>query len=338
MVPRILEYGLQRFHDLRHRQLVLVQRDRAAVVCVCAFLSEGPQYVEPQPADGRPPGALGAGGCVGAADATPVSNAPGFHAVAGSTPLPRRCGQPRRSHPRRQGRCDPAEPRPDVLEEELLCSRPIRKSRSFVFMDVGKMFRSTSVRVKAPMARTSRVPYTPGRVQVALHRGGAAATLCRQPEAGTHELCGVSSPARARMTATTSAARRSRSKRAPDPKVIELQIKDSTQVAAGVRGQGLAVTAGGASHEETVSTLDAESLRWWLRSRARPRPCTRRRRATPGRQGRRSFDLDGHVQLGELVALARQQARRCRPASSPRTTATACSTSSRAATSRRSPG
>ena len=75
-----------------------------------------------------------------------------------------------------------------------------------------------------------------GRRQLSLHaaRGAGAAPrrraarVPRQPEGRRSTRSSRSSPARARTSATTSAAPRSSSRRRTEPKYIELRIKDST--------------------------------------------------------------------------------------------------------------
>jgi hypothetical protein len=112
-----------------------------------------------------------------------------------------------------------------VLEEELLFPANTQVA-IFVSMDVGKMFLLDSVRVKLDDKDVAAYLYTPSEVQ-ALHRGGVQRIYVGNLKAGTHELVafftGKGPHDRDYKRGTTIKV-----EKGADPKVIELQIKDST--------------------------------------------------------------------------------------------------------------
>jgi hypothetical protein len=112
-----------------------------------------------------------------------------------------------------------------VLEEELLFPANTQVA-IFVSMDVGRLFSLDSVRVKLGDKDVAAYLYTPAEVQ-ALHRGGVQRLYVGNLKAGTHELVafftGKGPHDRDYKRGTTI-----RFDKGTDPKVIELQIKDST--------------------------------------------------------------------------------------------------------------
>ncbi len=112
-----------------------------------------------------------------------------------------------------------------VLEEELLFPANTQVA-IFVSMDVGKMFLLDSVRVKLDDKDVAAYLYTPAEVQ-ALHRGGVQRLYVGNLKAGTHELVafftGKGPHDRDYKRGATI-----KIEKGTDPKVIELQIKDST--------------------------------------------------------------------------------------------------------------
>jgi len=112
-----------------------------------------------------------------------------------------------------------------VLEEELLFPANTQVA-IFVSMDVGKMFALDSVRVKLDGKDVAGYLYTPAEVQ-ALHRGGVQRLYVGNLKAGTHELVafftGKGPHDRDYKRGATI-----KIEKGTDPKVIELQIKDST--------------------------------------------------------------------------------------------------------------
>jgi len=112
-----------------------------------------------------------------------------------------------------------------VLEEELLFPANTQVA-IFVSMDVGKMFSLDSVRVKLDGKDVAAYLYTPAEVQ-ALHRGGVQRLYLGNLKAGTHELVafftGKGPHDRDYKRGATI-----KIEKGADPKVIELQIKDST--------------------------------------------------------------------------------------------------------------
>jgi hypothetical protein len=112
-----------------------------------------------------------------------------------------------------------------VLEEELLFPANTQVA-IFVSMDVGKMFSLDSVRVKLDGKDVAGYLYTPAEVQ-ALHRGGVQRLYLGNLKAGTHELVafftGKGPHDRDYKRGATI-----KIDKGTDPKVIELQIKDST--------------------------------------------------------------------------------------------------------------
>jgi len=112
-----------------------------------------------------------------------------------------------------------------VLEEELLFPANTQVA-IFVSMDVGKMFSLDSVRVKLDGKDVAGYLYTPAEVQ-ALHRGGVQRLYVGNLKAGTHELVafftGKGPHDRDYKRGATI-----KIEKGTDPKVIELQIKDST--------------------------------------------------------------------------------------------------------------
>ncbi len=112
-----------------------------------------------------------------------------------------------------------------VLEEELLFPANTQVA-IFVSMDVGKMFALDSVRVKLDGKDVAGYLYTPTEVQ-ALHRGGVQRLYVGNLKAGTHELVafftGKGPHDRDYKRGATI-----KIEKGTDPKVIELQIKDST--------------------------------------------------------------------------------------------------------------
>jgi len=112
-----------------------------------------------------------------------------------------------------------------VLEEELLFPANTQVA-IFVSMDVGKMFSLDSVRVKLDGKDVAGYLYTPAEVQ-ALHRGGVQRLYVGNLKVGTHELVafftGKGPHDRDYKRGATI-----KIEKGTDPKVIELQIKDST--------------------------------------------------------------------------------------------------------------
>jgi hypothetical protein len=112
-----------------------------------------------------------------------------------------------------------------VLEEELLFPANTQVA-IFVSMDVGKMFSLDSVRVKLDGKDVAGYLYTPAEVQ-ALHRGGVQRLYLGNLKAGTHELVafftGKGPHDRDYKRGATI-----KIEKGTDPKIIELQIKDST--------------------------------------------------------------------------------------------------------------
>ena len=112
-----------------------------------------------------------------------------------------------------------------VLEEELLFPANTQVA-IFVSMDVGKMFALDSVRVKLDGKDVAGYLYTPAEVQ-ALHRGGVQRLYVGNLKVGTHELVafftGKGPHDRDYKRGATI-----KIEKGTDPKVIELQIKDST--------------------------------------------------------------------------------------------------------------
>ena len=112
-----------------------------------------------------------------------------------------------------------------VLEEELLFPANTQVA-IFVSMDVGRLFSLDSVRVKLGDKDVAAYLYTPAEVQ-ALHRGGVQRLYVGNLKAGTHELVafftGKGPHDRDYKRGATI-----KFDKGTDPKVIELQIKDST--------------------------------------------------------------------------------------------------------------
>jgi hypothetical protein len=112
-----------------------------------------------------------------------------------------------------------------VLEEELLFPASTQVA-IFVSMDVGRLFSLDSVRVKLDDKDVAAYLYTPAEVQ-ALHRGGVQRLYVGNLKAGSHELVafftGKGPHDRDYKRGATI-----RFDKGTDPKVIELQIKDST--------------------------------------------------------------------------------------------------------------
>ena len=125
----------------------------------------------------------------------------------------RRDRQPRRSHPGCQGRRDPAQPRPDGARG----GTAVPGQYAGRHLRVDGCRQDVLARLGAGEARRQGCRWLPvhaGRGAGAAPRRRAA-TLCRQPEGRARTSSWPSSPARDRTTATTNAARRSRSRRAP---------------------------------------------------------------------------------------------------------------------------
>ncbi len=306
---RILENGLQRFHRPAHRQLVLVQRDRGANVRDLTFLTEGPRYVETQPADGRPAVDHDAvAGRFSSVD-TDAVQLPCFHAGVGRSGCS--CAGPASLDDRIQdAKSDVIRLNRDlmVLEEELLFPANTQVA-IFVSMDVGKMFSLDSVRVKLDDKDVAGYLYTPAEVQ-ALHRGGVQRLYLGNLRAGTHELVafftGKGPHDRDYKRGATI-----KIDKGTEPEVHRTADQGlHRQAAAGIRGQGLAVN-GRLMQPEPVIRLVG---RWTRRAALLAALACRFRSlhaqapsssgvAQPASVG----GLDGHVHLDELVAVARHQ-------------------------------
>jgi hypothetical protein len=189
-----------------------------------------------------------------------------------------------------------------VLEEELLFPANTQVAL-FVSMDVGKMFELDSVQIKLDDKVIAAYLYTPLEV-AALHRGGVQRVWVGNLKTASTSWS-PTSPARARTTATTSAARREvRQGHRGQVHRAAHQGLDG-QAPARVRRQALAV--GTAMREASLLrkplTRSPSQRHWrWAPAPARPRPTRPPSRTTRSRI---------------------------------RTTATPCSTSSRTITSRR---
>ena len=107
------------------------------------------------------------------------------------------------------------------------CSRPTRRWRVFVSMDVGKLFELDSVQIKLDDKVVTNYLYTPLEVQ-ALHRGGVQRVYVGNLSAGEHEIVafftGKGPHDRDYKRGTTI-----KFDKGTEPKYIELRIKDSQQ-------------------------------------------------------------------------------------------------------------
>ncbi len=129
-----------------------------------------------------------------------------------------------------------------VLEEELLFPANTQVA-VFVSMDVGKLFSLDSVRVQLDGKDVAGYLYTPAEVQ-ALHRGGVQRLFVGNLKSGAHEL----------VAFFTGKGPHDRDyKRGATIKIdkgTDAEIHRTAdqgllrQAAAGIRGQGLAVTDG----------------------------------------------------------------------------------------------